>query len=675
MRTYAAETLMGKHGSPTSEDAREASERARQRQVLALLRQLWLGLSTYRLYPENPRRPGFPEAVERVGNTAREALAAGLVDLEIRGDRFVLDGAPLPPDDTVDRLALVCFERRVERLTVVVAPDASDLERLYETLSRQPSELEAAGGAEEVLRATGVTSVSLSPIGPGAVEEADHVPEELTAAAGEGRLGADVLASELMVEDLGGSPMDQAETLLARIRRVLAESTPGSVPPIETHTAFHNLLNDLPDDVRRSLVQILVDRVGQDEVAGRLIGSMSNAGLTRALVDMGRGGEGDPVALARRLAAAGVRHVDIVDLTKALEAGQEDAGTIIAGLEQLGVDLGEGGASSPGASVLDVLSQYLTATAGDDVRSIQASIAAAGEEARDVHALAVADYLTLESDPERAGEALGIWSDELQEALRDRDEHAVASLLQPVRAALLAAGEERPALFDAYVRRALDPEVVLDVVIADASDERPRAGALFGPFEDRGVAVVFGLLADEEDRDRRAMLYSALRRMVPNHPRPLVARLSDGRWYVVRNAVTLLGAAGSPQVLPKLMEVARHPAEQVRREVPDAMAAAGGSAAAPHLVHLALEGEPDVRPLAVSSLGTLVGGEAGAGLVEVVRAARDRSIRMQALDLISQRGDAEALLGGLVGGGGPRLPWRIRRTARRLLAQARKGRR
>jgi hypothetical protein len=664
---------MDDHGPSTSDEAREASVRARQRQVSVVLRQLWLGMSTYRLYPENPRRPGFAEAVERVRNAAREALAAGPIDVEIRGERFVLSGEALPPDDAVDRLALVCFERRVERLTIIREPDAADLERLYGTLSRPASELEEAGGAETVLGDLGVTAVSLSPIGPGTVEEADHVPEDLEMPASESRMGSDVLATELMVEDLGGSPKDQAEMLLARIRKLLGEPADGTTPPIETHSAFHSLLGDLPDDVRRSLVQILVDRVGQDDLAERLIGTMSNAGLSRALVDIGRGGENDPVALAQRLAASGVRHTDIVDLTKALEAGQEDAGTIIAGLEQLGVDFGEGGEIPAGGSVLDMLSQYLTATAGDDVRSIQSSIDTTGEEGG-VQALAVADYLTLESDSERAGEALGIWSDELQRAIRDRDEHAVGSLLQPVRSALLAAGEERPALFDAYVRRSLDPEVVLDAVIADAADDRPHAAALFAPFGDRGVEVLFGLLADEPDRDRRALLYGALRRTVPSHPRPLLSRLNDARWYVVRNAVTLLGAAGGAQTLPRLAETAQHSREQVRREVPDALTAAGGPAAVPYLVELATEGYPDIRPLAVSALASLVGQEASDGLVEVVRRSPDRALRLHALDQLASRPDAVAQLEQLASGGEPRLPRRVRRTAKRLLASARKGR-
>jgi len=217
--------------------------------------------------------------------------------------------------------------------------------------------------------------------------------------------------------------------------------------------------------------------------------------------------------------------------------------------------------------------------------------------------------------------------------------------------------------------------VVLDVVIADAADDRPHAAALFAPFGDRGVEVLFGLLAEEQDRDRRALLYGALRRTVPSHPRPLLGRLTDARWYVVRNAVTLLGAAGSQQSLPRLMEVARHPAEQVRREVPDALAAAGGPAAVPYLVRLALEGGPDLQPLSVSSIGTLNGEEAGAGLAEIVRATPDRAMRLQALDLLAARPEGPALLTGLVAGDGPRLPWRVRRYVRRILSSPPRGRR
>ncbi|MGZ8626067.1 MAG: HEAT repeat domain-containing protein [Actinomycetota bacterium] len=663
---------MSEPGTSTSRPAPEASERsARERSVVALLRQLWLGLASYRLYPENPNRPGFDEAVDRIGRAAAEALAGGAVDLEIRGDRFVLGTGLLAHEDSLGRLALVCFERRVERLTVTAIPNRNDLERLYATLARSPADLEDAGGVEQAMADTGVTTVSLSHIGPGAVDEADHVPADLASGPDSRRAGIDVLASELMVEDLHGSPEDQAETLLARLREVMEEGQPDPESRLDVHAAAHDMLTELPTDVRRSMVQMLVDRAHEDPVAGRLIGTMSNAELTRALVDAGSSGGRDPVELARQLTTAGVRQVDIVDLTRALAAGHEDAGTIIAGLEQLGVDLSGDGALAAGGSVLEVLSQYLSATRGDDVRSIQDAVAAPPEDLRAAQVLAVGDYIALETDLERAGEVLGIWSDELRHALRERDERAVVALLQPVRDVLLGGDEGRPELFEAYVRRALTREVVFDAVSAEAADGHPHLAAMLGPFGDDGVEVLLDLLADEDDRQRRALLLGALRRITPAHPGPVIDRLRDERWFVVRNAVSILGTAGGAASVPRLAEVARHPAAEVRREVPEALANAGGPAAVPSLVRIAVEGAEDVRAPAVTSLGTLVGAQAAAGLAEVAARAPDRAIAQQAVEALAARpGDRDVLRELVARARETRLPRRTRRFARKALARA-----
>jgi hypothetical protein len=659
---------------PIPPGAENLTERSgRERLVCILLRQLWLGLSTYRLYPENPDRPGFAAAVERVDRAAAAALTAGSVDLEIRSDRFVLEGSVLAAEDALERLALTCFERRVERLTVTGIPQAAELERLYAVLARSAAELEDGGGIEAALAEGDIVSISLSRLGPGAVDEADHVPADLAATGDLGPLDVDVLASELMVEDLHGSPEDQAETLLARLRQVISGG-PAEGNRIDVHSAVHEMMSDLPVDVRRSLVGMLVDRVREDPVAGRLIGSMSNAELTRALVDVGSTGDRDAVDLARRLAEAGVRQVDIVDLTRALEAGHEEAGTIVAGLEQLGVDLSAERDTATGGSVLEVLSGYLAATRNDDVRSIQEAVGSTSEDLRTAQVLAVADYLALESDLERAGEALEIWSDELRRALRERDEREVTALLQPVRDALMGVGEERPALFEAYVRRALAPDVVLEAVTAEAGDGHPRLAAVLAPFGDEGVEVLLDVLAEEQDAQRRALLVGALRRTVPDHPKPVVARLSDHRWYVVRNAVVLLGSSGNPSILPRLAQAAQHASAEVRREVPEALANAGGGAAVPHLTRLAIEGPEDLRQQCVGSLGTLVGEEAAAGLGEVVRGSGDRALRLQAMDTLATRPEGARVLEGLVSGdGGVRLPWRLRRYARRCRARAERG--
>lgn len=663
--------MMNEPGSSPPDTSQETSERvARERPVTALLRQLWLGLSTYRLYPENPRRPGFAPAVERIGLAAQEALAVvGRVDVEIRGDRFVLAGHPLPHDGNVQRLALSCFERRVERLTVVAVPSGAELEQLFMALTQSLPDLEEAGGVESVLREADVASITLSAIGPGTVEGADHAVEE-TIPLSQAPLDVDVLASELMLEDLQGSPSDQAETLLTRLRQVFEQGALRGGPMIELHTAAHDMLTDLPDDVRRSLLEMLVDRVRDDPLAGSLIGTMNTSQLTRALVDVGREGRRSPVELARDLAASGVREVDIVDLTRALEAGHEDVGTIIAGLEQLGIDLEEGQASA-GGSVLEVLSDYLSATEREDLRSMQSAAEVGGPELRAAQLLAVADYLSLETDLERTGEALDIWAEELRRALRAHDDRQVASLLQPLREALLGGTEDRAALYAACIRSALAPDVVLEAVAAEAAEDHPHLATLLGPFGDEGVEALLDLLGDEQDRNRRGLLFGALRRIVPEHTGPVVARLAADRWFVVRNAVLLLGSAGNPSLLPSLAGAARHASPEVRREVPDAIASAGGPAAVPYLVRMALEGEPDMRHQAVSSLGTLMGQGAADGLAEVVRSSTDHSLRTQALDRLAERSEGRATLEPLVARGSQtRLPWRLRRYIRRALARS-----
>jgi hypothetical protein len=639
----------------------------RSRAAVALLRQMWLGLSAYRLFPGGVDRPGFVAALERIDSAAREAVASGPVDVEIRGDRLFFEGAILPGDEYLRRLALACFERRVERLVISAVPNASDLDRLYSVLTRTAEDLAAAGGAGDVLQATGVTSVSLSWIGPAPVEGADHVPEELEAVAERPALDADLLAAELMVEDLRGSPFDQATTLLSRLRSIVEGSPIEAGRAIDLHTAVHDVVTELPPDLRRSLVETLVDHVKDDPLAERLIGSMSNAELTRALVDLGSAGRRDPVELARQLAESGARHIDIVDLTRALEAGQEEAGTIVTGLEQLGMDLGGEGATGISGSVTEVLSDYLSATEADDARAMRSAMSVSEEQTHAVALLALGDYLSLESDLDRAGEVLDIWAEEARRVLRERNPRAVEALLQPVREALPAGDRERGSLLEASIRSVLDPDLIMELASSERAGSGSEVSDLLDPFGDAGVEVLLDLLGEAEDLNRRAMLMSVLRRMVPDHLGPVLARLEDPRWFVVRNAVSLLGAGGGPEVLERLAGAASHESAVVRREVAAALVAAGGPAAIPFLRKMALEGDEEVRRLAVGALGTLVGPEAAEVLSEVARTSLDRALRVRALEELAGRPEGPGQLLQLASRKSrPRLPWGLRRKARAL---------
>jgi HEAT repeat protein len=642
---------------------------SREQRVAALLRQVWLGLSAYRLYPGATERSGFVAASERIEAAAERALADGVVDVEVHGEALWLDARPLPNEDAIRRLALACFERRVERIVLRDVPVPTELAHVFDVLSLAPTELQEPGAAQERLRATGVSSIELLRVGPGSVTGADHVPLDLVEPVEAEIPTGDVLASELMVEDLGGDAEQQAETILARLRSLSDQFNVEPARGIDLHSAFHEAIGRFPDDVRRSLVQLLVDRVAEDPLAQRLVGAMSNAELTRALVDLGRDGRRDPVDLARRLAAAGVRHLDIVDLTTALEAGREEAGTIVAGLEQLGIDL-----SGPrvSGSITDVLAEYLSATRTEDARSMHRALGDAEEEQASL--LAFADYLSLESDLERIGEVLDGWVGAVGASLRDGDRARLGVLVDAARRPLSNAGDDRSALFETSARLALDEELLLRLAPPPAEGEPSPLLALLAPFGDLGVEVLLDLLADEEDRDRRALLLAVLRQAAAGHVGPVAARLDDPRWYVVRNAVTLLGAAGGPEVLERLATVARHGAPEVRREAARSLVLAGGTAAAPHLVDLAVHGGDEMGRLALVALAALTGPGSASAIAEVARSSSAKALRQEALDVLAGRVDGGTAVEDLASGATkPRLPRGLRRHAKRLLRERRKG--
>lgn len=645
----------------------------RARGVEALLKQLWLGLSAYRLFPGSVEHEGFVAAVGRIDAAARAALASGPVDVEVRGDRFLRESAELQDDIHLRKLALVLFERRVERLTVVAVPDVHDLDRLYAALIRDADDLDADGGAGEVLRVDGVRSVELSRVGPAPVEGADHVAADVEPVDEAAPVpGVESLAPELVLEDLRGTTRDRAETLLARLQELLGGTPPGSGQAIEVHSTVHGMVAELPPDIRRALVELLVDRVRVDPVAERLLSTMSNAELTRALVDLGHEGHRDPVELARELAQAGVRPLDIVDLTAALASGREEAGTIIAGLEQLGISTA-GIEAAPAASVTDAIADYLGATENEDARAIRSALAHGEDQWRTAAISALGDYLALEPDLDRAGSALDLWAGELRDALRARDAGRVRSLVDAVREALRQGADDRRELFEAYARHALAHDVVTELVEAEAGadEEAALVADLLAPFDDLGVEILLDLLAEEEDRARRARLLGVARRTVRDRVGRVAARLSDPRWYVVRNAVILLGASGRPEAIPAIERAVRHPTPAVRHEVPAALAAAGGAEAVPALERLASGDDPQVRRQAVAALGTLVGPEAADGLVQVVRDSEDRALRLLAMEELARRSDGAERLRDLASRAArPRVPWGLRRRARSL---ARRG--
>jgi hypothetical protein len=617
----------------------------RIRALEALARQLWFGLAAYRLYPESPDRAGFITTAELIAEAARSALATGPVDLEVTDEGFASGGTELRTDGTLARLARVCFERRIERLIVSEAPSPSDLDAVFRVLTTPVEDLDRAGGPSSKL--ANVRSIGFGRLGPtGTVR---------------GGLSAGLAVEELPSEALSGSIDERVEAMLQRLRDAIVEDDDS-----EGDHGLSDSVLDLPLELRTAVLGKLVAEASSDPLAERLIRSMTNAELTRALVDLGDGGD-DAVSLAERLAEAGVRMPDIVDLTTALRAGHEDASTIIAGLEQIGTPVDD---LQPG-TVTEALANYLVATAPDDLRSMRWLADSEREQSRSVGIATLQDYLLLETDPHQFDQVAQAWVEATREALRTRSDRRVRELLAAVEG-IKVPGDKR-AFSAVFVPGVLRSDVVKALMADPEGTDTPSATEMLEPFGEPAVASLFDQLADEDDRGRRAALLGVLRSLAPGRSGAVADRLRDPRWYVVRNAVNVLRHTGDPGALDLLASAAQHAAEAVRREAVWGLVS-GGPTALPHLVAAASSPDESVRRLTVEALGGMHSPESAAALSGIVAAGRDLATRRLALERLGTNRAPEAPehLRALGARGGPRLPRSLRRRAR-TLATARRS--
>src|SRR6266536_1983094 len=168
--TRDASASVGGDGGATPDTVDTAE---RDRATAVFLRQLWSGLSAYRLFPGDLGQPSFVQAAERIRVAAEHALEWGPLEVEILGARFVTVRGPVASDDRIDRLALAFYQHRAERMLVRSAPDPGDLATLYAALSRPPTQIVAGGGVGASLRVAGVRSIAIREVAPQAPEDDD----------------------------------------------------------------------------------------------------------------------------------------------------------------------------------------------------------------------------------------------------------------------------------------------------------------------------------------------------------------------------------------------------------------------------------------------------------------------------------------------------------------------
>ncbi len=151
-------------------------------------------------------------------------------------------------------------------------------------------------------------------------------------------------------------------------------------------------------------------------------------------------------------------------------------------------------------------------------------------------------------------------------------------------------------------------------------------------------------LSSEVDRPRRGRLIEALRTLGPLALGAVLEALQEKAWFVVRNALNLLGDIGDAGEMQEAVPLLRHPEGRVRRAAVRALWKLGGPASEPHLLSILKETDPETQMEVLFALGQVKTASSAPAVVELAedRRVSDR-LRIKALETLGLIGAPTAI--------------------------------
>lgn len=142
---------------------------------------------------------------------------------------------------------------------------------------------------------------------------------------------------------------------------------------------------------------------------------------------------------------------------------------------------------------------------------------------------------------------------------------------------------------------------------AKGSPEHTASYSYLSALEQEATPVLLELLAEEKDRSARRFLIDLLKDLGKNQVQMLGEHLNDGRWYFVRNIVSILSENKGDEAVALLERVAGHQNHQIRQEVIKGLLGIGGKKAVELMTRFLKDSEDDIQLSAVRALGTMQG--------------------------------------------------------------------
>jgi HEAT repeat protein len=194
------------------------------------------------------------------------------------------------------------------------------------------------------------------------------------------------------------------------------------------------------------------------------------------------------------------------------------------------------------------------------------------------------------------------------------------------------------------VRRLTKPTLIRGIAVL-----LPRRRELRDPLHavllrlgpDGAEALIDLLTSSDSLTDRRAYLAALvkIRDAVPT----LMHLLGDTRWYVVRNAIDLLGEMRAAEAENALLEVVSHREERVRRSAATALARLGTLRSVQAVEKMATDAVPEVRAHAVQGLGSVKSTRAVGVLARALDRETDPEVQAVILAALGRQATDEAV--------------------------------
>jgi hypothetical protein len=158
------------------------------------------------------------------------------------------------------------------------------------------------------------------------------------------------------------------------------------------------------------------------------------------------------------------------------------------------------------------------------------------------------------------------------------------------------------------------------------SREYQLAYAYISKIEREATEILLELMAEEQDRLARIFYLDLVKDVGRNQIALLGELLTDGRWYFVRNIVSILGESKTDQALSYLRRAAEHENIRIRQEVIKGLLTIGGKKAASILAKLLQDEDEGVQETAIHAYGDFpgIGAEESKPLIDFLES---RSLR------------------------------------------------